>query len=371
VVERTLDGRTDTLKERTLGVAVFDRAPDYDTNQDPVVRNTAGQVRKRLAQYYVDAGEASEVRIELPPGSYVPEIYRTAAPQPRVEPEVVEAPRLPPRQRWTRLTVFLALATVAVAGLAGFQVWRTSDPRDVERFWAPLLRQSGAVVLCVGQGHTYKLGPEWDRQYEEAAASGSLPSGTTVPASDIVPTWDRYVGLSDVQALLRLATLFSRYEKPVELRGGRTTSLDDLRRRPVVLVGAFNNEWTLSLTGELRFYFESEPQNKLDLVKDRQRPDFRGWAVRSDLAAAQVPMDYAIVTRVFNLTTEKAVVVAAGVKGGGTSAASEFLTNPAWLAAALRGAPRDWAERNVQFVLAVKMFSGSPGPPSVVAAHFW
>ena len=36
VVERTLDGHPGELKERTLGVEVFAREPDYDTNLDPV-----------------------------------------------------------------------------------------------------------------------------------------------------------------------------------------------------------------------------------------------------------------------------------------------------------------------------------------------
>src|SRR5262245_4692029 len=52
VVERTLDGHPGELKERTLGVEVFGREPDYDTNLDPVVRITAAEIRKRLAQYY-------------------------------------------------------------------------------------------------------------------------------------------------------------------------------------------------------------------------------------------------------------------------------------------------------------------------------
>lgn len=56
IVEAAADGRFDSLKERTLGVDVFDREPHYDTNQDPIVRGTAGEVRKRLAQYYVETG---------------------------------------------------------------------------------------------------------------------------------------------------------------------------------------------------------------------------------------------------------------------------------------------------------------------------
>src|SRR5262249_15327111 len=55
VVERTLDGHSADLKERTLGIEVFGRAPDYDTNLDPIVRTTAAEIRKRLAQYYQEA----------------------------------------------------------------------------------------------------------------------------------------------------------------------------------------------------------------------------------------------------------------------------------------------------------------------------
>ena len=50
VVERTLDGNGSSLKERTIGIEVFGREPNYDTNQDHTVRTSAGEVRKRLAQ---------------------------------------------------------------------------------------------------------------------------------------------------------------------------------------------------------------------------------------------------------------------------------------------------------------------------------
>lgn len=73
VVEKTLAGEADTLKERTLGVEIFGRPPNYDSSNDPVVRVTAGEVRKRIAQYYHDSEHKGELRIELSPGSYVPE----------------------------------------------------------------------------------------------------------------------------------------------------------------------------------------------------------------------------------------------------------------------------------------------------------
>src|ERR1017187_4801907 len=70
IVEHTLDGRTDDLKERTLGIEVFGRDPGYDTNADPIVRATAGEIRKRLGQYYHEHGNGDGVEIELSPGSY-------------------------------------------------------------------------------------------------------------------------------------------------------------------------------------------------------------------------------------------------------------------------------------------------------------
>src|ERR1039458_5576073 len=79
VVNETLDGRGGFLKERALGAEVFGRDPDYDTNADPVVRTSASEVRKRIAQYYHEPGHESEIRIELASGSYTPE-FRYAPP---------------------------------------------------------------------------------------------------------------------------------------------------------------------------------------------------------------------------------------------------------------------------------------------------
>ena len=66
IVEKTLAGESDLLKERTLGVEVFDRAPSYDTNADTVVRYTAGEVRKRLSLYYHELDHKPRIRISTP-----------------------------------------------------------------------------------------------------------------------------------------------------------------------------------------------------------------------------------------------------------------------------------------------------------------
>src|SRR6516165_1902776 len=73
VVEKTLEGQADQIKERTIGVEVFGRKPSYDTNEDHIVRTAAGELRKRLAIYYSDEKHRSELRMSLIPGSYIPQ----------------------------------------------------------------------------------------------------------------------------------------------------------------------------------------------------------------------------------------------------------------------------------------------------------
>src|SRR5580700_6121323 len=101
VVERTLDGHPGELKERTLGVDVFGRDPDYDTNLDPVVRTTAAEIRKRLAQYYQEPNHETEPRIDLPLGSYAARFQAPAGKLALVTPiarsaESVPAPLISP-----------------------------------------------------------------------------------------------------------------------------------------------------------------------------------------------------------------------------------------------------------------------------------
>jgi hypothetical protein len=75
VVARALAGQTDQLKERILGVEIFDRPADYDTNTDPIVRVTAAEIRKRIEHYYQDHKHKHEIRMILPAGSYAPQFY--------------------------------------------------------------------------------------------------------------------------------------------------------------------------------------------------------------------------------------------------------------------------------------------------------
>src|SRR5215475_11474380 len=366
VVEQASESRLEGLKERTLGVEVFGRSPQYDTNQDPVVRTAAGEVRKRLAQYYLEPGHEEELRISLPAGSYVPEVHPAPA-----KINFVESPR---PAFWMKY-FGIAAVVIAVAATAAILYVRLRQT-DLDRFWAPVLEPQETVLVCIGQPKTYnfkwKAQSELDKWFASGTENQNPPPGLpTLSLDDVVPMWDRYVGLGDAQAFSQFSEMFARKGKKSQLRGVRSVSLADLRSKPCVLIGAFNNEWTMSLAGELRFFFDIDHQNNAEIVNDRQNPGKTEWKVVNSWPHRRIPADYAIVSRILNPTTEQAVVIVAGITYYGTHAAGEFLTNQAYFSEALNNAPRDWYRKNMQVVLSTKVISGAHGPPKVLAVHFW
>jgi hypothetical protein len=77
IVERALTGDVESLKERLLGMDIFHRRSDYDTSSDAIVRVTASDVRRRLANFYSEH-HVQPMRISLPLGSYVPDFIPLA-----------------------------------------------------------------------------------------------------------------------------------------------------------------------------------------------------------------------------------------------------------------------------------------------------
>jgi hypothetical protein len=114
IVEQTIKGQNGALKERLIGVELFQLPPDFDTGQHTIVRVTANEVRKKLAQYYAaENGSCHPVRIGLPPGAYSVE-FRWEAP--------AAAPPVPARPRWLTGAV-LACAAVVLLTAAVYSWW--------------------------------------------------------------------------------------------------------------------------------------------------------------------------------------------------------------------------------------------------------
>lgn len=363
VVERALAGRPEELKERNIGVDVFGRVADYDTNTDHVVRSVAGEVRRRLAQYYMEPGRETELRIELQAGSYIPQFrtvekVTTAAPPledlPFQAPDRMADRRVEPMLR--QRNVAIAAGAVIAAAIALFILVRLSSPGSaLEKFWGPFLASPNPAMLCFGGG-----GPANPTSDENLALS----------LSDYEHLPFRRMHTLDAIAIADLAGFLQASGKSYRIvNRASSISYRDLQSGPFVLVGGMNNEWTLRLTSGLRFSFLKQPNGAR--VEDKQNPSNAGWSVDLTTPMSRFNRDYAIVSRVRDARTEQSVVIAAGIGSWGTLAAGEFVTRREHLAKLEKLAPRHWEHGNLQVVLATDVIRGSSGPPVVLAAHFW
>jgi hypothetical protein len=381
VTENLLEGHKDALKEKIIGVEVFGRNASYDTSHDAIVRNAAIEVRKRLAQYYMEPEHAGELRVGLPPGSYAPSFTPAES---ETEPAGHAAPSVAPPEsarRWTPPPRWLAGMAGMLIALAAAFTYLYTQTQDIDRFWAPLFRAKELVQICVGQpGRLYRFtGPR--QQDLDRAFMGSHPpidsaadllKGTPIAPDEIRWIAHRYLYMLDAFSMTRLASLIQARGGTYRLRPDSDTSFSELRRSPVIVIGGFNSRWALRFGDGMRFIFDHRTIDGIayNCITDKRDPDARKWMVPVVRSGPSLE-DYAVVTRVFDPTTERTVVMVAGIEDYGTLVAGEFITDPGYMNAAFRAAPPGWHKRNIQLVLHTRVIEDTPGPATVVAMHFW
>ena len=391
VVENTLEGRSELLKERTLGVEVFDRPPTYDTNTDTVVRYTAGEVRKRLLLYYLEHGRSSAIRISLPAGSYIPEFLlgqeeaeenlvpqstflmearpvgeaagetskQTSVPssavpirmsEPAAMAEILPmAPMARRRARFAGLMWLGMIAMVALGFAAGME-WRSRSARPqgaLEDFWGPALHEQRTVLICSG---TVVFAPN--------RVSGTLTAGKDIEYP--------FVSMEGASAISLVSGLLQSSGASAQLQSAGATPLSALREHSFILLGGFNNQWTLRLLEPLRFHFLGVP---VESIVDQMQPQIR-WARDPALPYSSAD-DFALVARYRDKTTGSWVVALAGVGRNGTEAAAQFATSPHYMQMLREQVGGDFANRNIEAVLKVSVIEGKTGAPSILAVHSW
>lgn len=358
VVYATLEGHTGDLKERTLGIEVFGRAPDYDTSADPVVRFSASEVRKRLAQYYHEQGDRPGMQIELPLGSYVPQFFLrgSEAALAGVAAQGSQAVSTPRPRRRLRWAVYAFVGALVLGGVyAAYSNRKLPLPNvpDADALWSPLLQTPGQVMMVVGTSHPGRVSRE--------TAQTSFIDDMTGPY--------HHVSVASAVALAHLAAVLRLHGDVYEVKEDNETSLTDLHSRPVILVGAMNNVWTMRLVSTLRFHFAFN--GRLAQIQDSHHPENAAWTVDFDKPHNAVYTDYAIVARFRDPITEGPVMVIAGLGSYATLAASVFATSPVYLQQMMKSAPSGWQNGNVEFVLKSDVIAGKAGPPELVASTVW
>jgi hypothetical protein len=372
IIHEELEGRGDQLKERTLGIEVFGRHAGYDTTTDPIVRVTAAEIRKRIAQYYQDSDSPGELRISLPAGSYIPHFERpqsasslgstssvslnefsaTTHPAESI-PEALAAHAHGRSYAWW----WVLASVLLIAAAAGSSVWLSSRPSTHDKFWAPIFGSSEPISLCFPQS---------------MFTGQTLLDASTPSQVRHLDEHMRGVVLDDLQPLMSFSGLLEMRHRHYTLLGEDTATLTDLRQGPTIFLGAFDNTWTLRMTRDLRYRFGNDPDMSHFWIEDTQSHSQLRWSIDREVQqATHNYRDYAIVARFRDANTGKLAIIAAGIARGGTVAAGEFLTQPGEMEAIKGYLPKDWDQKNMEMVLSTEIIDGISSPPKVVATYFW
>jgi hypothetical protein len=385
VVEQVLAGHTENLKERSIGVNLFHRAPSYDTGEDPIVRVKAGEVRRRLAEYYSAEKPAPELQIELPVGSYIPKFHwRSELPAPApvvtLAPllEVVEPP--PPPKRLRNWKILGLAGALAIAGIAAMIVIRaySHHPSTLDLFWAPLYETQQPVLICVPSPVTYAVSSDlfpkspaartgiYDSIMKRNATPLQLDSSTSITWREITPLVDFYVNKDDAYVAEELSAFFAKERRPSQVRFGRDYTYEDLRSSPAIMIGAYNSPWTDRIMSDLPIGFRES--GEVLWIEDRTKPG-RVW--KNSLEGRLGTKDFALVARLVSSKTGQFLLIVSGIGMVGTKAAGRLISHEQDLENALSAAPRGWERKNLEVVLETDIVDGSPSPPRAVAIKVW
>jgi len=193
VVEKTLLGDADQIKEYVLGVEVLGRGDSFNPQLDPIARVEAGRLRKKLDAYYQTEGRNDSIRIELPKGRYVPAFSKREPPPAKLA--LIRPPWVGSLKGWQKAAlanVALSLAVVTIlwtgipAGrkLAASKLAATTDSvRSARAGREALLEPTGPSIVVLP---FTDLSPKKDQEYfsdgltEELIATLAMMPGLRV-----------------------------------------------------------------------------------------------------------------------------------------------------------------------------------------------
>lgn len=406
LVDRALAGEEEGIKERILGIEVFGRDPNYDTNSDPIVRRTANEIRKRLGQCYFEPYGRPAVTIHMARGSYLLEFefegdvrlrdqteteepeddlpepaeseelgnglaYPIEAVAAETEPTTAQSSREPIPQvelerpletpsrsasKLLRRGWFLGIAVVLLlAVVCLLLVWFDGFRSPEYKLWKPLLASGDRITLCVSDV-TPLVGADG------AADSRTAPSN---PLSHGTPQKTPFL---DMRVAEEIATLLLEFKRQTNLQPSSALTFQDFRQGPTVLIGGTINPWASILLSKLRYTLRVDPVTLDKWIQDAQNPSMRNWKINGKPLSSENFDDYAVITRFFDTDTGQWIMALSGLEAHGTEAAGELVADPAF---AKFVPPGLRSTGNFQIVIKTPVMRGSTGPLEVLAVYTW
>ncbi|MBL8230103.1 MAG: hypothetical protein JNL98_16565 [Bryobacterales bacterium] len=400
VVDLALDGRFDQLKERSIGVDLFSRPAAYDTNEDSIVRVTATDVRKRLAEHYSTAGKG-RVRIGLPQGSYIPEFQVSDTAQPGTRPVLAEAapllvpaltaapatptPREPLTPRVPSPAPWLAYACVLLGVLACVLGWQNVELRKAAPAaksqahalpWLQLFTPDRTTYLVTSDtsfaalqdlvGRRIPLAEYASRNYvprdldaRDAQAAQLLVRNQFTSAAD--------ASIAASVAGIAAAAPGKFLVAPAKMMQIRTFRTPD---NFMLLGSSYANPWVELFRNHVGLSIEYNTAHRKQICRDRHATNRQPVEYVPTALTGGNGESYAMIALLRNPGQSGHVLLVAGTNMEGTEAAADLAVDGARLAAILQKAGVD-ATVPAQFEILIKLSSmaGAASASEVVLAR--
>jgi len=396
IIEKTLQGSVDQLKERTIGIELFHRVAAYDTGEDAIVRVTASDVRRRLLQHYGRFGETSRFRILLPPGSYVPEIEcqplaasaSDIVPLPSASSDESTltagasssaAPVRPRRNGWLLVAVAGVLGPLMVLAPPAFRHWSSSSNTAAAVLpWKAIFRSGHTVELITSDPNLEQLQELTGSDISVSDyANQRYLSGLQVLTPVQQQFYQFYLHADEAAAVdTPLAANIARLVPaniPFKVRSARTLRVSDMQTGDsLVLIGSpRSNPWFDFFENQLDFRFVFSKDLNQEIIQNlHPRPGER--AIYSPTARGfGTGESFAIIALVQDPNRSGQVLLLAGADGEGTEAAGHLVTDLPRLQRAMNSchAPTGAALQDFELLVRLDTMAGSPGTVEIESCH--
>lgn len=353
IVHETLQGRASQIKERNIACEVFGRDGNFEPGEQSVVRVKASDVRKRLAEYYTSVPE-SNIRIELPVGTYIPHIKIVAKTSPPLNFEEneehsekrVDKPINRRRFVWIAGSAATAVGLSASIPLLRRHTPRPEQPSPLDLLWKPVFAAKLPLIIFLPVMH--------DR--------------------DSVRT--EWTGIGPAAALGLASGFLAHHNYKYELRVGDELTYSQLRDSPSLLLGAFN-PWMTQITSRLNLRYTARLNTKTaegGYYGERSFIDTQTkqiWKTVKPSDGTYVTTDYGLACRVFDANTGQVMFLVFGLYTFGTEGAAMLLFKPNLFSELLKKAPADWEKKMFQAIVRVSVVGTAISEPQLITSYFW
>jgi hypothetical protein len=404
IVERFLQGRIDEITEQQIGVHVFGRPTSYNPGDDNIVRQTARQLRQRLALHYQEEGRGETIQVVVPRGGYVPQFQYAAeqaapaesvVPEPQTEGIQVgrvqveqDADRKPEVQAVALATPAASRQTLGARALLGLGLLlgvaltllvmaargRLLHPRaETDRIWDVLFKPNQRTIVVPGDAGINMYGNLARNQVDVSEyASGaylSKPDAQTPTGATWAPfATRRYTTLSDLKFVSTLLQLPNVDRSRMEIRFARELSFQDLQDSNVILIGSPNYDpWIQLFNKNENFAMAYDgAQNSISVLN--RKPLASEQASYKWSATDPQRIGYAIISLTDNLESTGKALLVQGTSMGGVDAATDFLFHSGQMDPVVRDAMSKTGKlSNFEVLLQTTMYFGGSTKAKVIA----